>query len=114
MNPKINDNKTMWRCGKCNKLHANYRWATDCCLPIIKIINHMTGEELNLPFGIKRLGYSNECVICDAFGYDEGRQSDSNNSEAWEIISIEGWTKNADLSKPNNQEHHAPAEQSAP
>ena len=92
MNAEYIKDKSMYQCKKCKKLHANYRWASDCCLPRIKLVNHMTGEEVNLAFGVKRLGYSNECVVCDAFGYDEGKISDSNNSEAWEIISIDGWT----------------------
>ncbi len=91
MNAKYDKEKThKWICGKCKKEHTGYKTSADCCLPKIRLKNNKTGKEIVLAFGVKRMGYSNECVICDAFGYDRGLATESNNPENWEIVSIEG------------------------
>ena len=48
----------------------------------------LTGEIHIIELGIKRLGYSNELVFCDTWGYDEGYPTDRNNPDNWEVVAI--------------------------
>ena len=44
-----------------------------------------TGEIKVIPLGIKRLRYNNELVFCDTWGYDDGRPTDKNHPDNWEV-----------------------------
>jgi len=48
-----------------------------------------TGQISKHILGIKRMGYHNELIFCDAWGYDGGAPTALNNPDNYEVISVE-------------------------
>jgi hypothetical protein len=74
------------------RICENYKESSECCLPKIKI-RYKDGTIKVFPFGIRRLGYSNELVLSEAWGYNKGHKDDLNDPANYEIIEIEGWER---------------------
>ena len=70
---------------------TNYKkseWGTPQKFGILRLRYKPTGEIIELELGIKRLGYSNELVFCDTWGYDKGHNTDLNHPDNYEVIEI--------------------------
>jgi len=70
----------------------NYKkseWGSPKQWGIAKIKYLPTGEITEHWVGIKRMGYNNELIFSEAWGYDKGHPTDLNHPDNYEIISIE-------------------------
>jgi DNA-directed RNA polymerase subunit RPC12/RpoP len=48
---------------------------------------------LRLPFGVQKMSYNNELILCPSWGYDGGKESDLNDPDNWEIVWFENTKK---------------------
>ncbi len=71
------------------KNYKKTKWGEPQHYGELKLRYKPTGEIKTLKLGIKRLGYSNELVFADTWGYDKGNPTDLNHPDNWEVISIE-------------------------
>ena len=50
---------------------------------------HPTKQFYRVPFGIKRLDYHNELVLCMSWGYENGKMTELNEPDNWKIAWFE-------------------------
>ena len=62
-------------------------------MQVIRIKNLKTGKIFEIEFGIQKMKYHNELILCESWGYDNGQPTWQNDPENYEIISIDGWRK---------------------
>ena len=65
------------------------KWGTPQHWGTLKVKYKPTGEIKELKLGIKRMGYHNELIFCEAWGYDGGEPTDLNNPDNYEVLSVE-------------------------
>jgi len=65
------------------------KWGTPQHWGTLKVKYKPTGEIKELKLGIKRMGYHNELIFCEAWGYDGGEPTDLNNPDNYEVLSME-------------------------
>jgi len=65
------------------------KWGTPQKWGLLKAKYLPTGKVHEFQLGIKRMGYHNELIFCEAWGYDEGAPTDLNNPDNWKVISVE-------------------------
>lgn len=64
------------------------KWGTPQNYGELKVRYKPTGEVKTLKLGIRRMGYQNELIFCESWGYDGGSPTDLNNPDNYEVISI--------------------------
>lgn len=62
-----------------------------------------TGEIKKFVLGISRMGYNNELIFCDAWGYDRGHPTDLNHPDNWEVVSVEKKSEDGAQTEPEEK-----------
>lgn len=70
------------------KKAGEINWGTAQVWGTLKVRYKPTGEIKEFTLGIKRMGYHNELIFCEAWGYDKGNPTDLNNPDNYEVISV--------------------------
>lgn len=77
------------------------KWGTAQKWGVLKVKYLPTGEIKEIPLGIKRMGYHNELIFCEAWGYDKGHPTDLNHPDNYEVISVEPYKTTSEMPIPD-------------
>lgn len=64
------------------------KWGNPQEWGVLKVRYKPTNEIKEFKLGIRRMGYHNELIFCDSWGYDNGHPTDLNNPDNYEVIEV--------------------------